>query len=179
MSLWLTLIAILISLAGISYFASTDNRRRSIHRMPQIERRRFAWLARLFTFAPGIVLLLSTNWSGLSIWAGAVMVLGWNIAALTPKNYSDLKQFILSSKAQLTQSAKTLKNRFAGREPWPDGVTYTLIEKATKRRTINAEVSQLEARIVALEARLHRLESEKAELVDVIQPEAKRTKQSD
>ena len=80
-------ICILVSLAGFAYLGATDPKRRRVHKASKLTRRPFFWPARIAAFAPGIALIAMSHWSGLAIWAGALTVIVWGVAALPPQAY--------------------------------------------------------------------------------------------
>ncbi|MEL6206231.1 MAG: hypothetical protein AAFR47_13115 [Pseudomonadota bacterium] len=79
-----------VSLAGLGYMAVTDAKRRRVFDLPAFTGRRWLWPARAAVFGPGLVLAAAGHWSGATIWAGAVTVLGWAMAALPPATYARL-----------------------------------------------------------------------------------------
>lgn len=163
---WSLLLLIALSLSGLGYLARTDPKRRRVHRLPPVSRRRFLWPARLATFAPGALLIAIGHWSGLMIWAGAVTTLGWVLAAIPPARYAALAE---QGAQHWTRATTTTRAALAPAGAWLDAkrtrlrasVALPRRHSARPRREAGnaAYIAALEARIVALEARLMRLEA--------------------
>ncbi|MEM8553497.1 MAG: hypothetical protein AAGF71_01590 [Pseudomonadota bacterium] len=155
--------SIVLSLVGLVYLASTDPKRRRAHGQSPVNRRLFLWPARLFVFGPGIVLIAIAHWSGLAIWAGAVTVLGWIMAAVSPSQYAQAQDVIIDSTQNLAKSSVAYVSPAVAAVGTMAG---NLSSKIVRLRPATeppvpagpGRVAELEARIVALEARLHRLE---------------------
>lgn len=79
----LTLAAIAVSLAGLVYLAGTDAKRRRAFNLPS-RSCRFAWLAWIFVFAPGVALLAAAQAAAFVMWLGVVTIAGWLVAARAP-----------------------------------------------------------------------------------------------
>ncbi|MEM9439395.1 MAG: hypothetical protein AAGA73_03025 [Pseudomonadota bacterium] len=185
MSFALVFALIAISLVGLGYLATTDPKRRRSHGLASLERQPLVWPSRVATFGPGILLIIVGHWSGLAIWAGAVTVLGWIIAALPPAQYTQLKDAFGIGVLKVTHTAdnrirdlrkvagtkatsfvKEIARVLAGRvrglnASWQNWMTKPrwLLHKTEK----TSEVSLLKARIKALEARIHHLENNSAQ----------------
>ncbi|MEM1079369.1 MAG: hypothetical protein AAGI09_12645 [Pseudomonadota bacterium] len=153
---------LITSLLGLGYIAATDPKRRRAFGQTKLETRPFLWPARGAVFAPGVLLLLGANWSGFTIWAGAVTVLGWIMAAIAPSSYA----------------AAWRRLRREGQNRWHGAMSQVLVFAAVgvarARRAVHAaaslfrqwlrrpathESAALHARVAALEARLEALEN--------------------
>ena len=157
----------LLSLLGLGYFVRTDPKRRRAFKQAKLDRRPLLWPARVALFGPGILLIATAHWSGLAIWAGTVTVVGWLMAAISPETYA-------RRSGELHSATKGAFSRFGRRVGHPliilsIAVSSRALMKLKTLRTRRAdpanadpsleEVNELKARIVALEARLHRLEN--------------------
>ncbi|MEM9498181.1 MAG: hypothetical protein AAGA28_09695 [Pseudomonadota bacterium] len=171
MSNWGVLVLIAVSLAGLGCLMRTDPKRRRTHRLHRIEHRPLLWPARAAVFGPGLVFVAIGHWSGLVVWAGAVTVLGWSMAALSPGTYSRGADCL---KSALRRGKAATASRLAGRSSglrvlaertvqfagWASG----RIAMPRKARDGGSDevIATLKARIVALEARLERLERDRS-----------------
>lgn len=175
MSGWLIFVGIPLSLGGLAYLGWTDPKRRRTHDLPKIERRPFAWLARLATLGPGIYLTLIGHWSGLTIWAGAITTLGWIMAAITPDTYAKLSADIRTQRVQGWMKAQQLLQHFSKMLAGyvPESLRAWRIDLPRLRRTPAripqpAEIDALKARITALEVRLAKLETEEPDKINSV-----------
>lgn len=161
---------ILLSLVGLGYLAWADPKRRRTFRQPRLDRRRLLWPARAAVFAPGLLLIALAHWSGLAIWAGAVTVLGWIMAAVSPDTYGLLVKranaAAVHSFARLRLKSRTVLEKCRTAIGWPVILDLTGVLRRIGRTgaagTSPDAIPELKARIVALEARLHRLENRPA-----------------
>lgn len=174
------LLLILTSLAGLAYFVWTDPKRRRIHKQAEIPQRRTIWLARIAVIGPGVWLLSTGHWSGLTIWAGALTTLGWAMAAIPPDIYAKRStevtersaSFVRTLVATASQIWKRLSYLRAKLSPFVDRSCIWLSEKfarhiqprLAKLKPVSTHKDQsdliatLETRIKALEARIEGLE---------------------
>lgn len=154
-----TIIMVLLSLTGLAYLASTDPKRRRIFRQKPLEARRLLWPARVALFLPGICLILLANWSGLAIWAGAVTVLGWVMAALQPELYARARAWVVARSGLAIVLVRHVTDQV--------GIALTAARRrAAAKAPRVAGLSSLEAQITRLEARVAQLEAENAALRD-------------
>lgn len=156
-------LAIMVSLAGLATLAMTDPKRRRAHGQLPLASRPFFWPARLAVFGPGLGLLLSGHWSGLTIWAGAITTLGWAMAAITPARYATaLARARTHLRAALTQGQKLARGlrRALPRTPpkWRLPYLTRAAQNTATAAELATELTTLKTRITALEARLQRLE---------------------
>lgn len=176
MSLGGVFILTALSLVAVGYFAFTDPKRRRAAKLDVLETRRFLCPARALLLAPGVYLLAAANWSGLAIWAGAVTVLGWVIAATPPHTYMAFNVAVVERahgwRAVLHENGKTGFN--AVRDLTGKIVAKWSVlrsNRADQNLSAASEIAELKARIVALEARLHRLEGgDKPPLITAEEP---------
>ncbi|MEM0922425.1 MAG: hypothetical protein AAGF44_01055 [Pseudomonadota bacterium] len=164
----LTILALILSGIGLAYLAVTDPKRRRAFAQPVLERRRWKLVARLLVFLPGFGLAFLGDVAAVIIWLGAITVLGWGIAALSPLHIDALK-----SKSR--EAAGNYAMRLAGlATPLRAAAGVVLgslswalskgVERVTpgqvpvlvlpSRRGDSARIAELEARVVALEAAL-------------------------
>jgi hypothetical protein len=140
-----TLAAVGVSLAALAHLAATDPKRRRAFRLPEPGPRRpgVVWAAALL---PGLLLPVSAGAGGFFVWLGAVAVLGWAIAALSPNRSAIL--------GQLTHDL-LLKTR-AGLEPLlrSAGEGWRRALRPPQDRALAQRVRELEAEVAVLKARL-------------------------
>ncbi len=84
MTAFLSILALVISSAGVLYLASTNAKRLRAFNRQVPDARRWALVARIAIFAPGILLITGGFTAAFVIWMGAITVLGWGIAAFSP-----------------------------------------------------------------------------------------------
>ncbi|MEM6480555.1 MAG: hypothetical protein AAF681_01820 [Pseudomonadota bacterium] len=160
---------IVLSLAGLGYLAATDPKRRRIFKQSKIERRPFAWPARIATFAPGLYLTIIGHWSGLSIWAGAVTTVGWAMVAIQPDRYYQARVRFFAVFQQATARVVPYMSVISGalvsvaNAAW-NGVTTRVGIPFTALRTHGESSSAGGDTIVLLEARIAELEHRLATL---------------
>ena len=191
MSTTIILTAILLSVLGLSYMTATDPKRRRGAKLQQYANRPLLWPARVALFGPGGVLIALGHWAGLSLWAGAITVIGWAIAAITPATYGQIHSDVRSRLTELGDSsryhARQLVDRVSAQVrrvvpnvslPGLPGRGIFARQSVTEHRTSSssdqtptADDRRLEARIIALEARLHRLERENDQLRKGVSPD--------
>lgn len=164
---------IVLSLAGLGYLAWTDPKRRRVHGIPLPQRRRCLWPARVVVFGPGLLLTGLGHWSGLAIWAGAVTTLGWVLAALSPARYAALMEHGRQSFTVLQRRVRALMapvkawiSVSAARIKAAAATSLSRIGPAHPKAADTDTIASLEARIVALEAQLLRLEGTSHETID-------------
>ncbi|MEM1275142.1 MAG: hypothetical protein AAGH74_01325 [Pseudomonadota bacterium] len=153
----------IVSLMGLSYLTLTDPKRRRTFRQEPLNTRILLWPARLSVLVPPIWLMTVSDWSGLAIWAGAVTVLGWVLAALPPQS---IQSYFARAFRGLAASTATVRPVIAAALSQVAFQLSRLDQFIPKRRVTKgvtqSDTSALEARIVTLEARLHRVENELA-----------------
>lgn len=165
MSLPLVAPCILLSLGGLGYLAFADPKRRRTFKLAPLARRPGLWPARIAVFAPGVALILASHWSGLAIWAGAVTVLGWILAALPPQRYATGLANMAFGGQRLRASIHSLIQNAApgpGRSLFktPPGKFAATAAHLWPRGKRKPEIENLRARITALEVRILQLETE-------------------
>ena len=139
----MTAIAIFVSLLGLAYLAATDAKRRSVYKQPPIASRDWVIVSRAAVFLPGVLFLVSADWSGFTIWAGSITTLGWLMVAVSPNAYASavvsisslIEPYAASIQRQAIQLNARLRSRLAGQR-------------------VDARVTALEARVDLLERRL-------------------------
>ncbi|MEM9248835.1 MAG: hypothetical protein AAGB05_09095 [Pseudomonadota bacterium] len=158
-----------LSLAGLGYMAVTDPKRRRVFRQPPLTGRRWLWPARVAVFAPAAVLVALGHWSGLMIWAGAVSVLGWAMAAVRPDGYAlaatNAHAALYGALIQLQQTLGALRPTLALVGERADRVLARLRKALPSRSAApTADVTSHTAVIAALELRICELEAQVAAL---------------
>jgi hypothetical protein len=136
-----TVAAVGVSLAALAHLAATDPKRRRAFRLPEPAPRRpgVVWAAALL---PGLLLPVSAGAGGFFVWLGAVAVLGWAIAALSPNRSAALGQLLLKTRARLEPLLRS-----AG-EGWRRAL------RPPQDRALAQRVRELEAEVAVLKARL-------------------------
>lgn len=157
----------LVSLIGLGYLAWSDPKRRRTFRETKLERRPLLWPARAALFGPGALLVAIGHWSGLTIWAGAVTVLGWIMAAISPAAYA---RFGSELRGAMGDASSYLRERVTTKPISPSHVVTRHVlprlkvikdwtDKSIMTNASSEEITELKARIATLEAHLHRLEN--------------------
>lgn len=138
--------ALIVSVAVLIHLARTDPKRRRVFGMPEYEGRRWVWLSLAVLCAPGIALLASGDAAGFTIWLGALTVLGWGVAAVSPARAEALRSMALAL------AGRGGHGMYAG---WR-GIVHNL----RAARSGFAFLRDGAERIALLEARIGQLESE-------------------
>lgn len=159
----MTLIYTIISICGICYLAVTNPKRRRAFNLAILNRRRWVWAARLSIILPFLLLIFTANWSGLSIWAGAVTVLGWIVAATSPHHLAAVRRASIRVFEQVrNRSSAAISSIFSSE----NSVSGKLYLKANKH-----ELSKARKKIKQLEGKIEKLEKKLADLdMDTNQP---------
>ncbi|MEM9279635.1 MAG: hypothetical protein AAGA76_13780 [Pseudomonadota bacterium] len=159
----MTLLYTFISLAGIWYLADTNPKRRRTFDQPILNRRKWVWVARLSILVPGIMLIFAANWSGLSIWAGAITVAGWIIAATSPVHLDRIKTVgqcgVLEARVWVSDGWFSLTQ---GPDTTLGSIRRWLSDKLSNSTEKSMRIEELEARVAELEAELSDKKSSKA-----------------
>lgn len=82
--------AVLISVAVLVHLARSDPKRRRVFGLPDYEGRRWTKASLAILAAPGLLLLVSGDAAGFTVWLGALTVTGWGVAALSPQRSAAL-----------------------------------------------------------------------------------------
>ncbi|MEM9765468.1 MAG: FlxA-like family protein [Pseudomonadota bacterium] len=109
MTAWLSLLSIAMSALALAYLRATDAKRRRLFGLPPVTRR-FAPVAKLAIWLPGVALGLLGNVAALVIWMGATTVVGWGIASLTPQIVMSAAQSARSMRAALAAHTSSMSN---------------------------------------------------------------------
>lgn len=157
-----TLVGTGVSLAAIGYLAATDPKRRSAFRLPPVAERhpRLAWWAVLL---PGIAVTWFAGAGGMLVWAGAITVAGWALAAVRPGGTGALSGVLADAVSALRQGTG---RAVAGTRTLLRGASTRL---ATARPAVRSSGGD---RVAALEARVAALEAEIAALRGIDEPSA-------
>lgn len=84
-TIYITLIALLISALAMRHLRNTDTKRRRAHRLPDNNQPRYTRLALCISLLPGLVLLWLDNAAPFIMWLAAFSLLGWFVALPKPK----------------------------------------------------------------------------------------------
>lgn len=143
----LTVIAgLCISTAAVAYLAHTDPKRRRVFGLPEFERQRWTKASLAVLLAPGILLLVSGNGAGFTIWLGGLTVIGWGVAATTPARAETWREIAW------TRLTRTIRIVVRGRS--------NLVLAVRRVRAGILFLCDGAERVAALEARIDQLESE-------------------
>lgn len=137
--------AVLVGVAAIVRLAWTDPKRRRVFGLDAYEGPRRVWLLLLVLVAPGALLLAAGDAAGFTIWIGALTVLGWAVAALSPDRSAAVAAGIrrraggaggavVAVRSALARGVRTV------REAW-----HTLRHAPTRLAALERRVAELEA----------------------------------
>ena len=139
MTVLVTLGALAVSLAALSWLATTDAKRRRVFSLEPVERDLWqVWCALILVSVPGVLLLVAGNGAAFTVWIAAVTVLGWVLAAVTPDRIATVRSII----GRGATAALRVLNAATG---WIIAVG-----------TLPGRIADLEHRVVDLEAELAR-----------------------
>jgi hypothetical protein len=148
-TVFVTLVAVAITLAGLAHLAAHDPKRRRVFGLePRAEPRRPA-LALTAVFLPGVALLALGNGAGFVVWLGATSVAGWGLAAVSPTQAARLR-------AWLGERAAGARGAWSGARHWLTGGVGTMGRVVALLNRHSRRIAALERRVKALEAELAR-----------------------
>ncbi|MEM6546279.1 MAG: hypothetical protein AAF713_00885 [Pseudomonadota bacterium] len=160
-AIW-TIVALAVSTLGIGYLAATDAKRRRVFRRPPLEKRRWTFLARTAVFAPAVPLIVVGDLAALVIWMGAATVLGWGIAAVSPRQLDGLavwlRRHLSISWVRWTLLRQLVRERYQVLRTSAVAAAGRIATRV--KGTPDTRIEELEARIAALEERLAELEDD-------------------
>ncbi|MEM7508379.1 MAG: hypothetical protein AAF415_16725 [Pseudomonadota bacterium] len=148
----LTLLALTVSSAGIAYLAATDPKRRRAFRQVELTAPRRTVLARIAVFAPGVALVTLGSAGPVVIWAGALTVFGWAIAALSPLHIASIRALSTRVFGRLEQRLSRVRAAWA--EARLNASTAVATRLAVRDPADRERIAALEKRVAALEAQL-------------------------
>lgn len=151
----MTFLCITVSLLGIAYLAVTNPKRRRAFDQTELTTRAWVWPARAAVLIPLAFLTFTANWSGLSIWAGTVTVIGWIIAAISPERSLAVKQCAFSFAGDMITYGKATSGILAEK-------FFDLYQTAGSKK-LREKVTEYETKIAMLEERIGQLEQSQNE----------------
>ena len=144
--------AVLVSTAAVVHLTRTDPKRRRVFGLPDYENRRRTGASLALLFAPGAALLVAGDGAGFTIWLGALTVLGWGIAAMSPAQAGSLRSGMSAfAGCALTRTASGWRGAVHGLHAARAGILFL--------RDGGERIALLEARIDRLEAELQEVEA--------------------
>ncbi|MEM9329925.1 MAG: hypothetical protein AAGA53_01290 [Pseudomonadota bacterium] len=153
----MVLLYTILSICGICYLAVTNPKRRRAFDLAVLSERRWIWPARLSVIVPFLFLVFTANWSGLSIWAGAVTVLGWIVAATSPHQISAIKRVVARIVLEATARSSAAISNVLNNENAISGKLSLLASKQDLSKA-KKKIRQLEGKIAKLEKKISEFE---------------------
>lgn len=137
-------VALGVSVAALIHLAHTDPKRRRVFGLAEYDGRRWTYPSLALLALPGVLLLVSGNGAGFTVWLGALTVLGWGVAALDPHRSAavgaDVRRWTGGAGRAVAASRSGVIDRFRA------------------CRDLYRALGEAPARIAALEARIDELE---------------------
>ncbi|MEM1079340.1 MAG: hypothetical protein AAGI09_12500 [Pseudomonadota bacterium] len=90
------LLAIGLSLLGLARLMQSDPKRRRVFRRARFEGERHGLAARILLFGPGAAFLGNGDWSGFTLWFGAMSCVGWACIATPPAFWTRCRALIFA-----------------------------------------------------------------------------------
>ena len=98
MTVLVTLGALAVSLAALSWLATTDAKRRRVFSLEPVERDLWqVWCALILVSVPGVLLLVAGNGAAFTVWIAAVTV------GTLPGRIADLEHRVVDLEAELAR----------------------------------------------------------------------------
>lgn len=88
-STMLTLLALSISAAALTFLSHTDAKRRRTYKLPAYEapqKRKWAWC---MVFSPLPILMIHGHWPAFIMWLAGISLVGWGLAVRKPRFSND------------------------------------------------------------------------------------------
>lgn len=145
------IVALCMSVAVLAYLAHTDPKRRRVFGEPAYEKPRHVRLSLGLLAVPGILLLWAGDGAGLTIWLGALTVLGWGVAAVSPQGAERVRSRVAAIAGQSGARIVSGWRRLAD-------ALGAVVGAVAFMRHAPGRIAALEERVADLEAALERMQ---------------------